>query len=76
MIRTYYQMLLDARKIRRHRQNEAIRHLFHPRHPRRGKLRTSIYHAKEAPAILDLVDRFFTGPAHDEVTADCVLAAG
>ncbi|MGD1070765.1 MAG: tRNA dihydrouridine synthase DusB [Bryobacteraceae bacterium] len=75
MMRTYYAMLLDRREDDATGKMKQFATYF--THGIRGgaQLRTSIYHAKEAPAILDLVDRFFTGPAHDEEAADCVLAA-
>jgi nifR3 family TIM-barrel protein len=76
MMRTYYAMLLDRREEDATGKMKQFATYF--THGIRGgaQLRTSIYHAKEAMAILDLVDRFFTGPAHDEESAGCVLAAG
>ena len=76
MMRTYYAMLLDRREEDATGKMKQFATYF--THGIRGgaQLRTSIYHAKEAMAILDLVDRFFTGPAHDEESAGCALAAG
>ena len=76
IMRRYYGMLCD------HGSTDAVGKMkqfaTYFTHGIRGgaRLRTSIYHANEAPAILDLVDRFFTEPAHDQESAECVLAGG
>jgi nifR3 family TIM-barrel protein len=76
MMRTYYAMLLDRREDDATGKMKQFATYFTHGIRGGGQLRTSIYHAKEALAILDLVDRFFTGPAHDEESSDCVLAGG
>jgi len=59
MMRTYYAMLVDRREEDASGKMKQFATYF--THGVRGgaQLRTSIYHAKDASAILDLVDRFF-----------------
>jgi tRNA-dihydrouridine synthase B len=74
MMRTYYAMLLEEREDDAPGKMKQFATYF--THGIRGgaELRASIYHAKEAPAILDLVDRFFACPARDHESPECVLA--
>jgi tRNA-dihydrouridine synthase B len=62
MMRTYYAMLLERREDDAAGKMKQFATYF--THGIRGgaQLRTSIYHAKEAIAILDLVDEFFAAP--------------
>ena len=59
MMRTYYAMLLDRSEDDSAGKMKQFATYF--THGVRGgaQLRTSIYHAREATAILDLVDEFF-----------------
>jgi tRNA-dihydrouridine synthase len=76
MMRTYYRMLLDRAEDDSVGKMKQFATYF--THGIRGgaALRTSIYHAKEAAAILDLVDRFFEvdSAAANEESARLVLA--
>jgi len=76
MMRTYYRMLLDRAEDDSVGKMKQFATYF--THGIRGgaALRTSIYHAKEAAAILDLVDRFFEvdSAAANEESAHLVLA--
>jgi nifR3 family TIM-barrel protein len=76
MMRTYYRMLLDRAEDDSVGKMKQFATYF--THGIRGgaALRTSIYHAKEAPAILDLVDRFFetNSTASQEESPHLILA--
>jgi tRNA-dihydrouridine synthase len=76
MMRTYYAMLLDRREDDATGRMKQFATYFTHGIRGGGQLRTSIYHAKEASAILDLVDRFFDRPARDEESPECVLTGG
>jgi hypothetical protein len=74
MMRTYYAMLLARSEEDSSGKMKQFATYF--THGIRGgaKLRTAIYHEKEALAILDLVDRFFAEPEPDSEPAPAVEA--
>jgi nifR3 family TIM-barrel protein len=75
MMRTYYRMLLDRGEDDSAGKMKQFATYF--THGIRGGavLRASIYHAKEASAIIDLVDQFFkASPASQEESSNLVLA--
>jgi nifR3 family TIM-barrel protein len=74
MMRTYYRMLMDRSEDDSSGKMKQFATYF--THGIRGgaRLRTEIYHAKEANQILDLVDGFFAAPASEETSPVCVLA--
>jgi tRNA-dihydrouridine synthase B len=67
MMRTYYAMLMERKEEDPTGKMKQFATYF--THGVRGgaKLRTSIYHAKEAPEIVGLVDEFFVEPEADGV---------
>ncbi len=75
MMRTYYAMLLARSEEDSTGKMKQFATYFTHGIRGGGKLRLSIYHAKEAVKILDLVDEFFSEPEADHPPIDPAIEA-